>query len=35
LIPLYQVKVAWAMRKNIEAPYLPNNIPYFYRFNVR
>ncbi len=35
LIPLYQVKVAWAMRKNIEAPYLPNNIPYFYRFWVR
>lgn len=35
VIPLYQVKVAWAMRKNIEAPYVPNNIPYFYRFWVR
>ena len=34
VIPLYQVKVAWALRKNIDAPYVPNNLPYFYRFRV-
>ena len=34
IIPLYQTKVAWAMRKNVEAPYVPNNLPYFYRFRV-
>jgi peptide/nickel transport system substrate-binding protein len=34
VIPLYQVKVAWALRKNIEAPQMPNNVPYFYRFRV-
>jgi peptide/nickel transport system substrate-binding protein len=34
VIPLFQVKVAWALRKNIEAPYVPNNLPYFYRFRV-
>ena len=34
IIPLYQTRVAWAMRKNVEAPYVPNNLPYFYRFRV-
>ncbi len=34
VIPLYQVKVAWAMRKNIDAPYKVVNSPQFYRFRV-
>ena len=35
VIPLYQTKVAWALGKNVDAPYVPNNFPYFYRFSVR
>jgi peptide/nickel transport system substrate-binding protein len=34
VVPLAQVIVAWAMRKNVEAPFAPNNLPYFYRFRV-
>ena len=34
IIPFLQPAVAWAMRKNIDAPYVPNNRPYFYRFSV-
>ncbi|MBL8512759.1 MAG: ABC transporter substrate-binding protein [Betaproteobacteria bacterium] len=34
VIPLYQVKVAWAMRKNVDAPYKVVNMPQFYRFRV-
>jgi peptide/nickel transport system substrate-binding protein len=32
VIALYQVEQAWGLRKNIEAPVVPNNTPYFYRF---
>lgn len=35
VIPLYQNKVAWALRKNVDAPYVPNAMPYYYRFSVR
>jgi peptide/nickel transport system substrate-binding protein len=34
VLPLAQVVVAWAMRKNVEGPFAPNNLPYFYRFKV-
>ncbi len=34
VIPFLQVVVAWAMRKNIDAPYVPDAKPYFYRFSV-
>ena len=34
LIPLLQTVTAWAMRKNIDAPFATNNIPYFFRFRV-
>jgi peptide/nickel transport system substrate-binding protein len=35
VIPLYQVKLAWAMRKDVDAPYVPNSYPYWYRFSVK
>ncbi len=34
IIPLYHVRIAWAMRKNIEAPYKGNSVPVYYRFRV-
>ncbi len=34
VIPIFQIKVAWAMRRNVEAPYKTVNVPYFYRFRV-
>lgn len=34
VLPLAQVVVAWAMRKNVDAPFAPNNLPYFYRFRM-
>lgn len=33
-LPLHQPVIPWAMRKNIEAVFAPNNIAYFYRFNI-
>jgi peptide/nickel transport system substrate-binding protein len=34
VIPLYHAKIAWAMRKNIEASYKGNAVPVYYRFKV-
>ena len=34
VLPLYQSSIAWAMRKNVDAPYVPNSIPYWYRFSI-
>ncbi|MBL8521323.1 MAG: ABC transporter substrate-binding protein [Betaproteobacteria bacterium] len=33
-LPLHQPLVPWAMRKNVEATFTPNNIPYFFRFKL-
>lgn len=35
VIPLYQAAVAWAMRREVTAPYVPNNYPYWYRFSIK
>ena len=35
VLPLYQSSIAWAMRKNVDAPYVPNSVPYWYRFSIR
>jgi peptide/nickel transport system substrate-binding protein len=35
VIPLVQVVHAWAMRSNVEAPFVPNSLPYFYRFAIK
>ncbi len=35
VLPILQSAVAWAMRKNVDAPYLPNNLPYWYRFSLK
>lgn len=35
LLPLLQVVTAWAFKQNVTAPFITNNIPYFYRFSVR
>jgi peptide/nickel transport system substrate-binding protein len=35
IIPLYQVRLAWALSRNVDAPYVPNGMPYYYRFSVR
>ena len=35
LIPLIQTVQAWAMRSNLDAPYVPNSLPYFYRFGMK
>lgn len=35
LLPYYQPIVPWVMRKNIDAPPAPNNVPYFFRFRVQ
>lgn len=34
VLPIFQAAVAWAMRKNVDAPYVPNNLPYWYRFRI-
>jgi len=34
VIPLFQIVHAWAMRTNVEAPFVPNSLPYFYRFRI-
>jgi peptide/nickel transport system substrate-binding protein len=35
LIPLIQIAHAWAMRANVDAPWVANSLPYFYRFSVK
>jgi hypothetical protein len=35
LLPIFQGAVAWAMRSNVDAPYVPNNYPYWYRFSIK
>jgi len=35
IVPLHQTIVPWAMLKNVEARFAPNNIPYFFRFSVK
>jgi peptide/nickel transport system substrate-binding protein len=35
VLPVFQSAVAWAMRSNVTAPYLPNNYPYWYRFSIQ
>ena len=34
ILPLHQALVPWAMRKNVDAVFSPNNIPYFSRFKL-
>ena len=34
VIPLHQPLVPWAMRKNIDAVFTPNNVAYFFRFKI-
>lgn len=34
VLPLHQALVPWAMRKNVDAVFSPNNIPYFFRFKL-
>lgn len=34
VISLIQIVHAWAMRSNVEAPFVPNSLPYFYRFRI-
>ena len=34
LIPLHQPLVPWAMRKNVDAVFAPNNTAYFFRFKL-
>jgi hypothetical protein len=34
-IRLIQTVHAWAMRSNVGAPFVPNNLPYFHRFSVK
>jgi peptide/nickel transport system substrate-binding protein len=33
VIPLIQTVHAWSMRANVTAPFVPNSLPYFYRFS--
>lgn len=35
LLPYYQPIVPWAVRKNLDVPAAPNNVPYFFRFRVQ
>ena len=35
LIPLIQAAHAWAMRSNVEAPFVPDSVPYLYRFVLK
>ena len=34
VIPLHQPLVPWAMRKNVDAVFTPNNVAYFFRFKL-
>ena len=34
ILPIHQPIVPWAMRKNVEAVFAPNNIAYFFRFKM-
>ncbi len=34
ILPIHQPLVPWAMRKNVEAVFAPNNIAYFFRFKL-
>ena len=34
VIPLHQPLVPWAMRKNVDAVFTPNNVAYFFRFKI-
>jgi peptide/nickel transport system substrate-binding protein len=34
VLPLMQVVTAWAVRKNVDAPFATNNLPYYYRFKI-
>ena len=35
VIPLIQAAHAWAMRSNVEAPFVPDSVPYLYRFVLK
>lgn len=35
VIPLIQTVHAWAMRGNVDATFVPNSLPYFYRFALK
>lgn len=35
IVALHQTIVPWAMRRNVEARFAPNDIPYFFRFSVK
>ncbi|MEO8103925.1 MAG: ABC transporter substrate-binding protein [Betaproteobacteria bacterium] len=34
ILPIHQPLVPWAMRKNVDAVFAPNNIAYFFRFKL-
>ena len=34
VITLIQTVQTWAMRSNVDAPFVPNSLPYFYRFKL-
>ncbi len=34
ILPIHQPIVPWAMRKNVDAVFAPNNIAYFFRFKL-
>ena len=34
ILPLHQALVPWAMRKNVDATFSPNNVAYFFRFKL-
>ena len=34
ILPIHQPIVPWAMRKNVDAVFAPNNIAYFFRFKM-
>ncbi len=34
VVPLHQPLVPWAMRKNVDAVFTPNNVAYFFRFKL-
>ncbi len=34
ILPIHQPLVPWAMRKNVDAVFAPNNVAYFFRFKL-
>ena len=34
ILPIHQPVVPWAMRKNVDAVFAPNNIAYFSRYKL-